>query len=174
LDGTVKRVLDHDTFTGKDLTGAGQYSQVPAMVDFGPQFSVFDGKIWQKLYLDVRPINQTGTKDVNVVFGITGELDAARLQQDVFLVSFHGMTAEVWGDYSNINNVEFQMTVTYLDGSTALLRFTVDHQISEVPAGLGWDAIELPEDIILTLDGTKQFRTTQNFNLTLLCAGLQT
>jgi hypothetical protein len=142
--------------------------------DLSPQFTLFDGKLWQKLNLDVRPINQTGTKDVNVVFGITGELDAVKLVQDnAFIVYFHGMTAEVWGDFSNINNVEFQMTVTYLDGSTAPLRFTVDHQISEVPAGLGWDAIELPEDIILMLDGTRQFSTTQNFNLKLLCAGLQ-
>jgi hypothetical protein len=162
--GTSNRKIYNTTLIGT--------TDVPSVGDFPTQqFALISGKFWYTpLGPQIRPINTVGTIEVNRVLGIRAELNQDAFSQNQFQIDLLGSTLTD----TDLEHVEFQMTVTYQDWSTAPLNFTVDGSVRDIPSGLNLDSFGLPAHVFFEIDGTRQFRTTQNFNLKILCAGLQT
>jgi hypothetical protein len=92
---------------------------VPSVGDLSPQFSLVNGKLWYNPNVDIRPINQAGTINVNPALGVTAWLDTDQLP-DYFCVMLKGFKDE-WAD---MDNIRFFITITYPDSSTANANFT--------------------------------------------------
>jgi hypothetical protein len=146
-------------------------TDVPSVGDFGPQFSLLNGKLWYNSGVEFRPIDQTGTVEVSrlIKFECTGAPDSGLYK--VTISPFR----KWWGTPPGIpENVRFEFTLTFQDQSTGFVSFTYSAVANVFPPGVSLDSSWYEDNAYhILLNHSDPLAQEQHFKFKMLCSGIE-